>query len=145
MSFWEEIGQWAIFQLIKVKDYIPVLPSLRDIVIEMAKILQEIMALPLEVLKTFIIWLMLILYPIELIIMSSYSLASYLWFILIGAINLVISIPALGLQVWNLFFSGTMLPIWGSLVFLAILINVSIRVFAFGVWMYKKIPIFGGH
>lgn len=121
------------------------LSALAKISSDITSTLNEILNLPIAIMRILGIFLNLVWYPITLINEMFYNMIAYIWFVCAGSINLIINIPMFALNIFNLFFSATVPPIWGALLFLAILMNISIRVAAFGVWIYRKIPVFGGH
>lgn len=121
------------------------LEAINQIVQYLSGLPSTIMGLGTTLTDTILSLAYLIIYPCVLIIVYASFDVNYVWLIVVNLINVIIGIPNTGIAVLTMTFPASFPAPMLALIYVQFIIQAFIRSLAWLRFIYKNIPIVGGH
>lgn len=119
--------------------------NIEDEVTGIIEIWKLIIGLPTELQNLLLAAMYVVLYPWLFMIAYFVNGINFLWMIIASLINVIIGVPNVIIALFSLVIPSSFPDGLLTLIYIQLVLQVLIRSVAWLVWLYKKIPLIGGH
>lgn len=119
--------------------------NIEDEVTGIIEIWRLIIGLPTEFQNILLALAYILLYPWLFIIAYFVNGINFVWMIIASLINVIIGVPNVIIALFSFVIPDSFPDGLLTLIYIQLVLQVLIRSTAWIVWLYKKIPLIGGH